>query len=133
MLAILWLVNKAFNLPAESFYQELCVVSASGIATFLATPVIIKASAKHRWAVLPLTLFLAAACIVIAFLEEGVLRALLIEATIALLLITGLELMFHQFVHVLHARYKAAEQDLEEEREWNQDFPFGPPRKQPKN
>jgi hypothetical protein len=129
LLAIVWLVNKAFTLPEASFYHDLCVVSASGIATFLGTPIIIKASAKHRWTVAPPMLLLAAACVVLAFLKAGTVRALLIEAAVAILLIIALELIFHQFIHVLHARYEDAQKELEEEREWNEDFPFGPPRR----
>lgn len=126
---VVWLIYKSFRLPDTSIYQELCVVSAAAITTFLGTPIVIKFSAKQRWLVVPLMLALAVTCIAFAFFREGVLRNLLVEAAVAMLLIIGLELMFHQSIHVVHARYQAAQKDLDEEEEWNRDFPFGPPRK----
>lgn len=78
-LLMLGLICLAFQLKDESFGQELSIVFAAGIATFLGAPLVVTLSSKRRRYVIPIIVLLALGCGFWAFLAEGLLRALLVE------------------------------------------------------
>ncbi|MGH9685072.1 MAG: hypothetical protein ACRD4S_15845 [Candidatus Acidiferrales bacterium] len=112
LAATVGLVYWSFRLPSDSFLQELSVSLAAGIATFLGTPLIVKISAKRRGRVLPLVVILSLACGYLAFRENGDIRALLLEAAVALGLLVALEMIVHQLLESVRKKYEAAERAL---------------------
>lgn len=122
-LLMLGLICLAFQLKDESFGQELSIVFAAGIATFLGTPLIVKLSSKRRRHVIPIVVLLALGCGFWAFFAEGALRALLVEGGVSLLLIVALEILFHRFLESFRETYRSAEEKRQEELDaWTQRF-----------
>jgi hypothetical protein len=110
--AILGLVSWSFRLPRESFFQELSIVLASGIATFVGTPVIVKFAAGRREYVLPVLLLIAVGCGFSAAEKKGVIQELLVETSVALCLLVALEMLLHRFMESVRESYKAAEANI---------------------
>lgn len=110
--AILGLVFWAFRLPEETFLHELSIVLASGIATFVGTPVLVKLAAGRREYVLPPLLLIAVGCGFSAADTHGVIQELLVETSVALCLLVALEMLLHRFMESVRESYKAAEADI---------------------
>jgi hypothetical protein len=109
VVAILGLVFWSFRLPRESFFQELSIVLASGIATFVGTPVIVRFAAGRREYVLPVLLLIAVGCGFSAAEKQGVIQELLVETSVALCLLVALEMLLHRFMESVRESYKTAE------------------------
>ena len=107
--AILGLVFWAFRLPEETFLHELSIVLASGIATFVGAPVLVKLAAGRREYVLPVLILIAVGCGFSAADEHGVIQELLVETSVALCLLVALEILFHRFMESVRESYKATE------------------------
>ena len=131
MAAVIGLIYLSFHLPKDGFGQELSIVLASGIATFLGTPIIVKLSSNRRGYVLPVVLLMSFACVWLATGKQGVIRALLVEAAVALCLLVALEVILHRFLKSVRDRYQLAEHALSQkaneldEREKQFDFRSG--------
>jgi cytosine/uracil/thiamine/allantoin permease len=108
-----WLIRKAFYLPEHSFFSEVCVVLATGIATFLATPVIIACASKQREVTVSIVLLASVLCGFAAYWREGALGSLLVEASVALLLLVALEVMFHHFTETVQKSYEEIKSRLD--------------------
>jgi hypothetical protein len=128
------LIRWAFRLPTDSFGQELCVVVSAGIGTFLGTPVILTLGSKWRKLTVPVVLVSSAGCCILAVCQEAPLRALLLEASVSLVLILALEMLFHHYVKAVNRALKSAKdeyvgavQDFRNQvDEWNDNHPWGP-------
>jgi hypothetical protein len=110
--AILGLVFWSFHLPRETFFHELSIVLASGIATFVGTPVIVKFAAGRREYVLPVLLLIAVGCGFSAAEKQGIIQELLIETSVALCLLVALEMLLHRFMESVRESYKSKEADI---------------------
>jgi hypothetical protein len=110
--AISGLVFWAFRLPEETFLHELSIVLASGIATFVGTPVLVKFAAGRREYVLPVLLLIAVGCGFSAAEKQGVIQELLVETSVALCLLVALEMLLHRFMESVRESYKTAEADI---------------------
>lgn len=115
VLTMVALIYLAFLSQPESFRQELSIVFAAGIATFLGTPIVIKLSSRRRRYVMPVVLILALGCGVVAYFQENPLRALLVEAGVSLILIVALEISFDRLLESLRETYRMAEEKRERE------------------
>jgi hypothetical protein len=120
MAAVIGLIYLSFHLPKDGFGQELSIVLASGIATFLGTPIIVKLSSNRRGYVLPVVLLMSFACVWLATGKQGVIR-----------LLVALEVILHRFLKSVRDRYQLAEHALSQkaneldEREKQFDFRSG--------
>jgi flagellar biogenesis protein FliO len=112
VVAIVGLVFWSFRLLQESFFQELSIVLASGIATFVGTPVVVKLATGRREYVLPPMLLIAVGCGFFAHEKTGVVQELLVETSVALCLLIALEMLLHRFMESVAESYKAAEANI---------------------
>jgi hypothetical protein len=113
LFADYWLIRQAFRLPDYSFLSEVCVVLAAGITTFLAAPVIVGFAAKRRGLTISVVLLASLLSAWIAFWHEGVLGSLLIEASVALLLLAALEMLLRHFTEVVQKSYEEVKSRLD--------------------
>ena len=136
LLGLIWagLVFFAFRLRSDSFAQELCVVLSAGVATFLGTPIILKLGSKWRDVTIPIFLALSVGCCSLASGLETPLRSILLEASVSLILILALEMLFHVYLKAANQSLSAAEAAFKENKaefrravdEWNENHPYGP-------
>jgi len=133
-LILAGLIFYAFRLPADSFAQELCVVLSAGLATLLGTPIILKLGSKWRDATILIVLALAVGCCSLAGGQEAPLRSILLEASVALILILALEWLFHLYLKAVGRALSVAKAAYDDEMaefrravdEWNESHPYGP-------
>jgi hypothetical protein len=103
------LVVWSFYQSRDSFGQEMCVVVAAGIATFLGTPLVVKLNSKRRDLAVPGAVAFAFGASAIAVFADNPLRGLLIESSVSVVLIMALEIAFHHLMKSVRERYKEAE------------------------
>lgn len=109
-----WLIRRAFQQPEHSFLAEFYLVLAAGMATFLAAPVIVACAEKWRVATVTLVLLTSILCGYAAFWREGTLGSLLVEASVSLLLLVALEMLFHRFKEAARKSYEEVKRKLDE-------------------
>lgn len=109
---------KAVRANEGSFNQHLAVEISAGIAVFLLSPFVIAAAAKWKWrAELATTVFAVALGLAGYETDHEVVRLYLIEASVALGLLVGLEIMFRRSQKLIDRTYSKIMQKIWDERE----------------
>ncbi|QDT99243.1 hypothetical protein [Gimesia aquarii] len=102
----------AFQLPADSFAQSICIEVAAGMAIFALFPVVFAIARKKTKPTYTCIIIAALIFGVIGFFSSGVRQSFFIEAAVGLVLLMLLDVGFNHLLNVFEEIRKNAEQDL---------------------
>jgi hypothetical protein len=113
VLIALFCMREAFRLPDNPFLSEFLVVLTAGIGTFLIAPIVVACAARWRGVTVGGVLLISALCAFAAFWREGTLGSLLVEASVSLVLLVALEMLFHHLVKSTQLAYEKRKEALD--------------------
>lgn len=96
----------SYNAPSGSFPQSVYLELSSGFAFFWAAPYVLQLGRSHRWLVPIAGICIAAALFYFAKSSAGFNQSVLIEFSIAVLILVGLELTMTPWLNAIAAKQK---------------------------
>lgn len=101
----------SWRAPSNSFEEAVFLELSSGFVFFWAAPFVLAVGRAHRVAVPVVGVLAAIALLLVAHESSGFWRSTLIECSIAISVLVGLDLAMTPWLSALEKKHKALEQD----------------------